>query len=84
MCKFYAHTHPCGHTKTVFAASCPSAALTQRACRSGEIWATVKMENDCAACAAQAVDGAEYRGVAVGGGERRGGVVRAGGKKGRR
>lgn len=42
------------------------------------------MENDCAACAAQAVDGAEYRGVAVGGGERRGGVVRAGGKKGRR
>ncbi|KAH9817429.1 hypothetical protein Tdes44962_MAKER10370, partial [Teratosphaeria destructans] len=26
MCKYYAHTHPCGHTKTVFAAFCPAAA----------------------------------------------------------
>ncbi|GAB7325142.1 hypothetical protein MBLNU13_g09223t1 [Cladosporium sp. NU13] len=46
MCKYYAHTHPCGHTKTVFAAFCPSAALVQRACAGGEIWATVKMEAD--------------------------------------
>lgn len=83
MCKFYAHTHPCGHTKTVFAASCPSAALTQRACTSGEIWATVRMENDCAACAAQETEG-EYRGVAVVGGGRRAAGARAGGKKGRR
>jgi hypothetical protein len=89
MCKFYAHTHPCGHTKTVFAAFCPSAALVQRPCAGGEIWATVKIETDCAACGAEKNEGGEYRGVAVGAGRRCGGpglvVGRgAGGKKGRR
>ena len=71
MCKFYAHTHPCGHTKTVFAAFCPSAALVQRACAGGEIWATVKMESDCAACSCGSSDTGEvFRGVAMGGGRR--------------
>lgn len=86
MCKYYAHTHPCGHTKTVFAAFCPSAALVQRACAGGEIWATVKMEIDCSACGAEKGEG-EYRGVAmVAGGARRGAGGRGavGGKKGRR
>jgi len=54
MCKYYAHTHPCGHTKTVFAAFCPSAALVQRPCGAGDIWATVKMDADCAQCHAAA------------------------------
>jgi len=86
MCKYYAHTHPCGHTKTVFAAFCPSAALVQRACAGGEIWATVKMEADCAACGAGKGEGGEYRGVAMVGGAGRRNVrgAAAGGKKGRR
>ena len=84
MCKYYAHTHPCGHTKTVFAAFCPSAALVQRACAGGEIWATVKMETDCAACGAENGE-AEYRGVAmVAGAGRRAARAPASGKKGRR
>jgi hypothetical protein len=72
MCKFYAHTHPCGHTKTVFAAFCPSAALVQRPCSGGKIWATVKMEMDCAACGSSdnGGNGDEYRGVAMVGGRR--------------
>ncbi|KAM0702743.1 hypothetical protein Q7P35_010175 [Cladosporium inversicolor] len=83
MCKYYAHTHPCGHTKTIFAAFCPSAALVQRACAGGEIWATVKMETDCAACGVENGE-AEYRSVAVGGGRRAAGHVRstAGGEEG--
>jgi hypothetical protein len=81
MCKFYAHTHPCGHTKTVFAAFCPSAALVQRPCAGGEIWATVKIETDCATCGVENGNG-EYRGVAVGAGRRP--VRTVGGKKGRR
>lgn len=80
MCKFYAHTHPCGHTKTVFAAFCPSAALVQRACAGGEIWATVKMEADCAACGAEKGD--EYQGVAMAAAGRRAAAGR--GKKVRR
>lgn len=48
--RYYAHTHPCGHTKTVFAAYCPSAALMQKPCGRGEIWATVKMEAACSQC----------------------------------
>jgi len=83
MCKFYAHTHPCGHTKTVFAAFCPSAALVQRACSDGEIWATVKIETDCAACGVEKGDG-EYGGVAVGAGRRCEGPARTGRKKARR
>ena len=89
MCKFYAHTHPCGHTKTVFAAFCPSAALVQRPCAGGEIWATVKMETDCAACGSSD-NGEESYGVAMAGGRRftraagnQRAVVR-GGKKARR
>lgn len=86
MCKYYAHTHPCGHTKTVFAAFCPSAALVQRACAGGEIWATVKMEADCAACGAEKGEGGEYRGVAMVAGAGRKNVrsATAGGKKSRR
>jgi hypothetical protein len=94
MCKFYAYTHPCGHTKTVFAAFCPSAALVQRPCAGGEIWATVKMETDCPACGSSSGsgNGDEYRGVAMAGGRRfAGGAAAAGGqravdggKKGRR
>lgn len=73
MCKYYAHTHPCGHTKTVFAAFCPSAALVQRPCAAGgEIWATVKVEVDCAVCGAEGEEGA---GVGVGAGAGRGMAV---------
>ncbi|EGP91873.1 uncharacterized protein MYCGRDRAFT_29712, partial [Zymoseptoria tritici IPO323] len=50
MCKYYAHHHPCGHIKTVFAAFCPPGALVQKQCGKGEIWATVKIEKDCARC----------------------------------
>ncbi|EME88887.1 uncharacterized protein MYCFIDRAFT_149462 [Pseudocercospora fijiensis CIRAD86] len=50
MCKYYAHSHPCGHVKTVFAAFCPQAALVQKPCGRGDIWATVKMEKDCTHC----------------------------------
>jgi hypothetical protein len=50
MCKYYAHSHPCGHVKTIFAAFCPKAALVQKTCGKGEIWATVKIEKDCAHC----------------------------------
>lgn len=53
MCKYYAHTHPCGHTKTVFAAFCPSAAMRQKQCARGDIWATVKLETNCAHCFAE-------------------------------
>lgn len=86
MCKYYAHTHPCGHTKTVFAAFCPSAALVQRACTGGEIWATVKIEADCAACGAEKGEGGEYCGVAVatGAGRRNVRSATAGGNKARR
>jgi len=80
MCKFYAHTHPCGHTKTVFAAFCPSAALVQRPCAGGEIWATVKMEMDCTACGSSD-NGDEYRGVAMAGGRRFAGGAAAGGQR---
>lgn len=82
MCKFYAHTHPCGHTKTVFAAFCPSAALVQRACAGGEIWATVKMEADCAACGAEKGD--EFQGVAMAKARRRAAAAGGRGKKVRR
>jgi hypothetical protein len=82
MCKFYAHTHPCGHTKTVFAAFCPSAALVQRPCSGGEVWATVKMEMDCAACgSSDSGNGDEYRGVAMAGGRRFAGGATAGGQR---
>ncbi|KAK3068225.1 hypothetical protein LTR53_014381, partial [Teratosphaeriaceae sp. CCFEE 6253] len=49
---FYAHTHRCGHTTTVFAAACPASALVQRPCGRGEIWATVKVEAECVLCEA--------------------------------
>jgi hypothetical protein len=79
MCKFYAHTHPCGHTKTIFAAFCRPAALVQRPCNGGEIWATVKMEAECASCGVE--KGEEFRGVAVGvgGGRKCGGRAAGGG-----
>ncbi|KAF2767933.1 hypothetical protein EJ03DRAFT_328662 [Teratosphaeria nubilosa] len=54
MCKYYAHTHPCGHTKTVFAAFCSTAALVQKPCGQGDIWATVKLEVNCAHCGVDA------------------------------
>lgn len=50
MCKYYAHSHPCGHVRTVFAAFCPQAALVQKPCGKGDIWATVKMEKECTHC----------------------------------
>ncbi|EMF17259.1 uncharacterized protein SEPMUDRAFT_25839, partial [Sphaerulina musiva SO2202] len=50
MCKYYAHSHPCGHVKTVFAAFCSSAALVQKPCGRGDIWATVKVEKECQLC----------------------------------
>ncbi|KAF2088945.1 hypothetical protein K490DRAFT_18246, partial [Saccharata proteae CBS 121410] len=50
MCRYYAHTYPCGHTSTVFAAYCAPAALSQRPCAGGEIWQTLKMETTCSAC----------------------------------
>lgn len=51
MCKYYAHTYQCGHTETVFADFCPSAALVQTPCGRGDIWATVKVEANCERCA---------------------------------
>ncbi|KAF2209693.1 hypothetical protein CERZMDRAFT_100103 [Cercospora zeae-maydis SCOH1-5] len=50
MCKYYAHSYPCGHVKTVFAAFCAQAALVQKSCGKGDIWATVKMEQECQHC----------------------------------
>ena len=50
MCKFYAHTHPCGHTHTVWAAYCTPGQMVQRHCASGEIWQTLRMEHACADC----------------------------------
>ncbi|CAK3954290.1 Hypothetical predicted protein [Lecanosticta acicola] len=56
MCKYYAHSHPCGHVRTVFAAFCPPAALLQKPCggggnhKQGDIWATVQMDRECAHC----------------------------------
>ncbi|KAL1384065.1 hypothetical protein HDK64DRAFT_27000 [Phyllosticta capitalensis] len=60
MCRYYAHTHSCGHTTTVFAAYCPSAAMRQRACSAqgaSEIWQTLKMETSCAACGGDEISG---------------------------
>lgn len=50
MCRYYAHSHVCGHTNTVFAAYCPPAALKQRPCAGGEIWQTLKMDQVCSIC----------------------------------
>jgi hypothetical protein len=53
MCRYYAHTHPCGHTTTVFAAYCPPAQLIQTACpggQGGEIWQSLRMEQPCTLC----------------------------------
>ncbi|KKY24036.1 hypothetical protein UCDDS831_g02691 [Diplodia seriata] len=50
MCRYYAHSHICGHTHTVFAAYCPPAALKQRPCSGGEIWQTLKMDQACVIC----------------------------------
>ena len=36
--------------RTVFAAYCPPAALVQRQCGKGDIWATVKVETHCSYC----------------------------------
>lgn len=68
MCRYYAHNHRCGHTRMVFAAYCAPAALIQRACASGEIWQTLRMETACSRCFA---DGTDYAGDSyVGGGKR--------------
>ena len=68
MCKHYAHTHSCGHTRLVFAAFCPPAALRQQPCRgAGEIWATLKIEGACPACPADAVRGMRCVGGEAGG-----------------
>lgn len=53
MCKYYAHMHPCGHTKIVFAAFCSSAAFLQNPCGRGDIWATFKMEANCSNCSTE-------------------------------
>ncbi|KAF2722633.1 hypothetical protein K431DRAFT_198793, partial [Polychaeton citri CBS 116435] len=50
MCRHYAHSHRCGHTRTVFAMHCPPAALIQQPCGENEIWTTIKMETDCLHC----------------------------------
>lgn len=50
MCRYYAHTHTCGHTTTVLACQCSSAAITRRPCGKGEICATLKIEEGCAKC----------------------------------
>lgn len=54
MCTYYAHTHPCGHTVTVLAGQCSAAALTRRPCGKGSICATVKVEEVCGKCPAEA------------------------------
>lgn len=36
--------------RTVFAAYCSTAALVQRPCGKGDIWATVKVETNCSYC----------------------------------
>ena len=50
MCYYYAHSHICGHTTTVFAAYCAAAALVQTPCKNGQISATVKVANKCTTC----------------------------------
>jgi hypothetical protein len=71
MCKYYAHSHPCGHVKTVFATFCPQAALIQKACRGGDIWATVKMEQECGHCGSEEAPVPSSR-AKVGGGRKKG------------
>lgn len=50
MCRFYAHTYQCGHTRTALASYCSQAAFIQHACRSGEICASVSVEEKCSSC----------------------------------
>jgi len=50
MCRFYAHTYQCGHTKTVFSKHCSRAALKQQACHSGDICANVQLDEKCSSC----------------------------------
>lgn len=50
MCRFYAHTYQCGHTKTVLSNHCSRAALIQRACRNGDICANVQVDEKCSSC----------------------------------
>lgn len=50
MCRFYAHTYQCGHTKTVLSSHCSKAALIQQACRSGDICANLQIDEKCSSC----------------------------------
>ncbi|TKA57589.1 hypothetical protein B0A49_12716 [Cryomyces minteri] len=85
MCKYYAHTHPCGHTP-VFAAFCAPAALVQRPCGHGEIWHSLRVEDDCPGCfAAPPASGAAAAGTkgggGGGGGARRPAAAKRGGRR---
>lgn len=53
MCKYYAHSHQCGHTITVLASQCSSAAITRRPCGKGDICATLKVDETCSKCPSQ-------------------------------
>lgn len=52
MCKYYAYTHPCGHTCCHFAKYCPDGAIAQRQCGHdrSEIWNSVRVEYNCPNC----------------------------------
>ncbi|KEQ74096.1 hypothetical protein M436DRAFT_44598 [Aureobasidium namibiae CBS 147.97] len=50
MCRFYAHTYQCRHTKTIFSKHCSRAALKQQACQSGDICADVQLDEKCSSC----------------------------------
>jgi len=52
MCNFYVYSYPCGHNATVFASYCKSAHMIQRACRAGNVAATLPMEVKCEPCKA--------------------------------
>ncbi|KAF2145729.1 uncharacterized protein K452DRAFT_284099 [Aplosporella prunicola CBS 121167] len=67
MCRYYAHTHSCGHTTTIFAAYCASGALVQRPCHGGEIWQTLKMDHVCSACQTDSAKAKGKAGLATAG-----------------
>jgi hypothetical protein len=50
MCRFYAHTYHCGHTRIVLSKHCARAALIQQACREGDICANVHIDEKCSSC----------------------------------
>jgi len=72
MCKYYIYSYPCGHNLPVFANYCRQGHMIQRACRGGDIAATLAMEQSCDSC--KTTDPKRREGKAKG--EKRGDMVR--------